>query len=204
MAQRLSCGRPAGSLAAGGCARDGAGSQPSERRGCFPLTLDSPDLHLVRRELVARGRIARDRRADLGSAGLAAHPQVRAPGGTFASRPSRLYHFVRYIGVFAVELVRANLNMLRYVYAPRIDITPGIVKIRTRLKTPVGRLALANSIALTPGSLVIEIEGDTAVHPLARREDHRSGRGDAPDRRPVRGAPGEDLWLKSSFSSPRS
>ena len=88
--------------------------------------------------------------------------------------PARLYHFVRYTGVFAVELVRANINMLRYVYAPRIDINPGIVKIKTRLKTPVGRLALANSIALTPGSLVIDIEGDTPVRSLARCQDHRS------------------------------
>jgi multicomponent Na+:H+ antiporter subunit E len=75
--------------------------------------------------------------------------------------PARLYHFVTYSGVFAVELVRANVNMMRYVFAPRIDINPGIVEIKTKLKTPVGRLALANSIALTPGSLVIDIQGDS-------------------------------------------
>ena len=75
--------------------------------------------------------------------------------------PSRFYHFILYTGVFAVELLRANFNMMRYVYAPRIDTKPGIVKIKTRLKTPLGRLALANSIALTPGSLVVDIEGDT-------------------------------------------
>lgn len=79
--------------------------------------------------------------------------------------PSRLVHFIRYTGVFAIEMMRANLNMLRYVYARRIDIDPAIVKIKTRLKTPVGRLALANSIALTPGSLVVDLEGDTlTVH----------------------------------------
>ena len=51
--------------------------------------------------------------------------------------------------------------MMRYVYAPRIDINPGIVRVKTNLKTPVGRLALANSIALTPGSLVVDIDGDS-------------------------------------------
>jgi multicomponent Na+:H+ antiporter subunit E len=75
--------------------------------------------------------------------------------------PSRLYHFILYTGVFAIELVKANINMMRYVYARRIDIHPGIVKVKTRLKSPIGRLALANSIALTPGSLVMDIEGDT-------------------------------------------
>ena len=79
--------------------------------------------------------------------------------------PGRVYHFVLYTGVFLVELVRANINMMRYVFAPRIDIKPGIVMVKTKLKTPVGRLALANSIALTPGSLVIDIEGeDLFIH----------------------------------------
>lgn len=75
--------------------------------------------------------------------------------------PRALYHFVAYSGTFVVELARANLNMMAYVYAPRINIKPGIVKVRTRLESPIGRLALANSIALTPGSLVIDIRDDT-------------------------------------------
>jgi multicomponent Na+:H+ antiporter subunit E len=75
--------------------------------------------------------------------------------------PFRFYYFILYTGVFAVELLRANINMMRYVYAPRLNIKPGIVKIKTGLKTPLGRLSLANSIALTPGSLVVDIEGDT-------------------------------------------
>ena len=74
--------------------------------------------------------------------------------------PRVLYHFLAYSGTFVVELVRANLNMMAYVYAPRIDIKPGIVKVRTRLTSPLGRLALANSIALTPGSLVMDIRDD--------------------------------------------
>lgn len=75
--------------------------------------------------------------------------------------PSRLYFFVLYTGVFAKELVRANIAMLRYVYSPRVDIKPGIVTIKTKLKSPIGRLALANSIALTPGSLVVDVKDDT-------------------------------------------
>ncbi|MET0943430.1 MAG: Na+/H+ antiporter subunit E [Mesorhizobium sp.] len=75
--------------------------------------------------------------------------------------PSGLYHFLAYTGTFIVELVKANLNMMRYVYSPRIDIKPGIVKVRTRLKSPIGRLALCNSIALTPGSLVLDVKDET-------------------------------------------
>jgi multicomponent Na+:H+ antiporter subunit E len=74
--------------------------------------------------------------------------------------PRRILHFIAYTAVFFLELVKANLNMLRYVYSPRIDIHPGIVRINIRLKSPIGRLALANSIALTPGSLVMAIKED--------------------------------------------
>ncbi|WP_233808614.1 Na+/H+ antiporter subunit E [Paraburkholderia sp. HP33-1] len=74
--------------------------------------------------------------------------------------PRALYHFAAYTTTFVVELVRANLHVMALVYSPRIDIKPGIVNVRTRLETPLGRLALANSIALTPGSLVMDIRDD--------------------------------------------
>ncbi|MCA0277731.1 MAG: Na+/H+ antiporter subunit E [Proteobacteria bacterium] len=78
-----------------------------------------------------------------------------------AVTPRSAWHFLAYTGIFFTELVKANLSMLRYVYAPRIDIHPGIVKVRIRLKSPIGRLALSNSIALTPGSLVMDVRGET-------------------------------------------
>ena len=77
--------------------------------------------------------------------------------------PSRLYHFLVYTVVFVVEMVKANLKMLRYVYAWRIEINPGVVEIRTGLKSPAARLSLANSIALTPGSLVLDMKDETLL-----------------------------------------
>ncbi len=74
--------------------------------------------------------------------------------------PARALHFIAYTGVFLAELIKANVNMLRYVYAPRIAIRPGIVKVRMPLQSAIGRLALANSIALTPGSLVMDLKDD--------------------------------------------
>jgi multicomponent Na+:H+ antiporter subunit E len=74
--------------------------------------------------------------------------------------PRRAFHFLAYTGVFFAEMVKANIEMIRYVYAPHIDIRPGIVKINVRLRSPIGRLALANSIALTPGSLVMDNTDD--------------------------------------------
>jgi multicomponent Na+:H+ antiporter subunit E len=75
-----------------------------------------------------------------------------------------------YTCVFVVELVRANITMMRYVYAPRLSIDPGVMTLKTRLKSPIGRLALANSISLTPGTLVLDFAGDEiTVHCLDMR-----------------------------------
>jgi multicomponent Na+:H+ antiporter subunit E len=81
--------------------------------------------------------------------------------GSLRFSPTRLYHFITYLAVLLVEIMRANIGMLRHIYSPRITISPGIVEIKTSLKSRVARLALANSIALTPGSLVVDIKGDT-------------------------------------------
>lgn len=96
-------------------------------------------------------------------AAVIAYPLSRF-GGTWAHirwSPRVIYYYVLYLGVFIQELVRANLNVARLVFSPKIDIQPGIVEIKTRLKTPLGRLALANSITLTPGTLVVDIRGDS-------------------------------------------
>ncbi len=75
--------------------------------------------------------------------------------------PVGMYHYLLYLGVFLAELVKANLNVARLVFSPKIDIQPGIVEVKTNLKTPLGRLALANSITLTPGTLVVDIREDS-------------------------------------------
>lgn len=94
--------------------------------------------------------------------------------------PKVILYYLMYLGVFLLELTRANLNVMRLVFSPRIDITPGIVEIKTELKSPIGRLALANSITLTPGTLVVDIKDDSlfihwinvsATDPVAATEE---------------------------------
>jgi len=75
--------------------------------------------------------------------------------------PKVIAYYLMYLAVFFIELTRANFNVMRLVFSPRIRIEPGIVEIKTRLKSPIGRLALANSITLTPGTLVVDIKEDS-------------------------------------------
>ncbi|MEN8177055.1 MAG: Na+/H+ antiporter subunit E [Pseudomonadota bacterium] len=75
--------------------------------------------------------------------------------------PKAFIYYFRYLGVFLWELLLANMNVARIVFSPKINIHPGIVKVHTRLKSRTGRLVLANSITLTPGTLVVDIDDDT-------------------------------------------
>jgi len=74
--------------------------------------------------------------------------------------PRALMAAVGYVFFFARELVKSNLNLARIVLSPALPLNPGIVKVRTRLKSRMGRLLLANSITLTPGTLTVDIDGE--------------------------------------------
>ncbi len=63
-----------------------------------------------------------------------------------------------YLGYFLRALVHANLDMARRILSPALPIRPALVQVRTELTSPLGRLLLANSITLTPGTLTVEVE----------------------------------------------
>ncbi|MCK4552360.1 MAG: Na+/H+ antiporter subunit E [Tenericutes bacterium] len=72
-----------------------------------------------------------------------------------------------YIPVFIYKLVLANLDVARRVLSFKIPLNPGIVKVKTDIKGDLGKLTLANSITLTPGTLSIDVEDDVIyVHAI--------------------------------------
>lgn len=78
----------------------------------------------------------------------------------FRFTPQAIVAGFRYYGYFLQELFKSNLKMAAIVLSPSLPITPGIVKVRTRLKSRMGRLMLTNSITLTPGTLTVEMAGE--------------------------------------------
>jgi multicomponent Na+:H+ antiporter subunit E len=72
-------------------------------------------------------------------------------------------HLILYLAAFLAALVRANLDVARRVLSPSLPIRPGVVVVRTRLTSSLGRLVLANSITLTPGTLSVDVRGDTIL-----------------------------------------
>src|SRR4030042_1264200 len=65
-----------------------------------------------------------------------------------------------YLPVFFYYVVKANFDVVYRALHPKMPIRPGIVKIKTNLKTDSAITALANSITLTPGTLTVDLTED--------------------------------------------
>jgi len=79
--------------------------------------------------------------------------------GKIAS-PKRWMFLLIYLPYFFYYCVKANLDVAIRVIHPDVPIRPGIIKVRTTLKSDMAKTFLANSITLTPGTLTIDIDGD--------------------------------------------
>lgn len=74
--------------------------------------------------------------------------------------PKVFVYSLIYLFVLSWEIVKSNIDVALRVLNPKLPINPGIVKVKTRLKSPIGRMILANSITLTPGTLTIDMKDD--------------------------------------------
>ena len=82
----------------------------------------------------------------------------------FRIGPVRLFWLLCYAVVLAVYIVKANVDVAWRVMHPDMPIRPGIVKVKTNLKTPAAITMLANSITLTPGTLTINALADGTLY----------------------------------------
>lgn len=82
----------------------------------------------------------------IGPAGV--HPRVRT---------GRL---LVYIGWLLGRMLVSALQIAWIVLNPRVPPKPGIVRLRTDLRSPAARAMLANSITLVPGSMTLEMDAD--------------------------------------------
>lgn len=75
--------------------------------------------------------------------------------------PVKLFKFIFiYLPLFIYKLVIANFDVAYRVLSPSLPINPGFVKVPTKLTGSIGKLTLANSITLTPGTLSIDVDDE--------------------------------------------
>ena len=75
-------------------------------------------------------------------------------------QPQRYFWFLVYLAVFIWECIKANIDVAYRVLHPAMPIRPGIVKVKTTLKSDMAKMLLANSITMTPGTISVDIIDD--------------------------------------------
>jgi len=75
-------------------------------------------------------------------------------------QPQRYFWFIIYLFVFTWECIKANFDVAYRVLHPAMPIRPGIVKVKTELKSDMAKMLLANSITMTPGTISVDIIDD--------------------------------------------
>ena len=78
--------------------------------------------------------------------------------------------FARYVPWLLLQILLANLHILRLVFHPRMMdlIDPHIIRFRSSLETELALVTFANSITLTPGTITVTLsrDGEFKVHAI--------------------------------------
>lgn len=114
----------------------------------WPFVDDKIDIQVVVAGLIASALVA-----------VLFHEMLPKEHHVFIS-PVRVFWLLVYLPVFFYYVIQANLDVVYRALHPKMPIRPGIVKIKTNLKTASGITALANSITLTPGTLTVDLTDD--------------------------------------------
>jgi len=67
------------------------------------------------------------------------------------------FGLIKYLLYFFYALLKANFDLAKRVLSPDMKIYPDMVEIETTMQSDLGKLFLANSITLTPGTLTVDV-----------------------------------------------
>ncbi|MFA5090499.1 MAG: Na+/H+ antiporter subunit E [Candidatus Omnitrophota bacterium] len=70
----------------------------------------------------------------------------------------RYLWLIYYVFLFAWECIKANIDGAYRVIHPDLPINPGIVKVKTTLKSATALTFLSNTITLKPGTMTVDID----------------------------------------------
>jgi multicomponent Na+:H+ antiporter subunit E len=81
--------------------------------------------------------------------------------------PLRFGRFLFYIPWLMWQIVIAALQVASVVLTPKMPLDPSLVRFKAKYPNTAGRVILANSITLTPGTITLELNDDEyLVHAL--------------------------------------
>jgi multicomponent Na+:H+ antiporter subunit E len=76
---------------------------------------------------------------------------------------------ILYVPWLVWAIIKANIQVALIIISPHMPIDPGFLQFKTRLRKKISLVTLANSITLTPGTITVDLKGDTfIVHAIVR------------------------------------
>ncbi|MDO9635933.1 MAG: Na+/H+ antiporter subunit E [Thiobacillus sp.] len=78
------------------------------------------------------------------------------PVETYVSRIG----LARVLVFFFVQSLRGGVQVAAFALRPRLGLKPGFHELALRLPAGLGRVLLANTLSLLPGTLSVELDGD--------------------------------------------
>ena len=84
--------------------------------------------------------------------------------------PSELgWRIVAYWVWLAREIFKANLAVTKTIFSDMTDVQPQIIKVKASEQSDMGRVILANSITLTPGTVTVDlVDDELTIHALTK------------------------------------
>lgn len=74
-----------------------------------------------------------------------------------AKRMGRILgYFVYLVG----EIFKSAWAVIKLIWSPKLVTEPKLASFHTRVRTQAGKVVLANSITMTPGTITVDIRGD--------------------------------------------
>ena len=70
----------------------------------------------------------------------------------------KAFRFLYYIGVLVKEILLANIQTVKMILSEKEEVKPVLVDFKTDLIAERGKVLLANSITLTPGTITVELD----------------------------------------------
>ena len=72
----------------------------------------------------------------------------------------RLPRIIGYFFSLVGEVFKSAFGVMKLIWNPAVVIEPEVTSFRTRLRTDAGKVVLANSITMTPGTITIDVQED--------------------------------------------
>ena len=72
----------------------------------------------------------------------------------------RLPRIISYFIYLVKEIFLSSWGTMVLIWSPEKEIEPRVTSFHTRLKTDAGKVVLANSITMTPGTITVDVQDD--------------------------------------------